>query len=156
MKIHLLAVGRRMPAWVDQGYQDFAKRLGGDCRLILHEIPPGKRGKNFPIKRIVEDEGKLLLESIPKATTVVALDVTGSAWSTLELSRKLRHWLQQGRDISLLVGGPDGLSPACLQRADASWSLSPLTFPHTIVRIILAEQLYRAWSMLHNHPYHRA
>jgi len=155
VKIYLHAVGQRMPAWVTQGYEDYAKRLKGECTLVLKEVAPGKRGKNAPLARVIEDEGTRLLDSLPKNPFVVALDVKGKPWSTPELAEHMQRWMQQGQDVSLLVGGPDGLSQACVQRAQTRWSLSALTFPHPLVRVILAEQLFRAYSVLKNHPYHR-
>ena len=156
MKIYLHAVGNRMPGWVEEGYREYARRLTGDCTLQLKEITAAKRSGNTSARRIIEDEGLRLIDSLPKNVHVVALDVKGKPWSTEQLASQLERWMQSGRDISLLVGGPDGLSDACLERADQRWSLSTLTFPHPLVRVILAEQLYRAWSLTRNHPYHRA
>lgn len=156
MKIHLLAVGQKMPAWVEQGYQEYAQRLPAEAQLLLREISPGKRGKNADISRIMQEEGQRIQSAIPKNNHVVALDVKGKAWSTEQLAARFGQWMLSGQDVALLVGGPDGLSQACLDQADEYWSLSPLTFPHPLVRVILAEQLYRAWSVLRNHPYHRA
>jgi 23S rRNA (pseudouridine1915-N3)-methyltransferase len=155
MRIHLIAVGTRMPRWVTEGYQEFARRLPDECRLKLVEINSGKRGKGADIRRAVRQEGENMLAAIPKDCQVIALGIAGKEWSTQQLCGELKNWLQAGRDVSLLVGGPDGLAESCLTRADRVWSLSQLTLPHAVVRIVLAEQLYRAWSMLHNHPYHR-
>ncbi|PVV06556.1 MAG: 23S rRNA (pseudouridine(1915)-N(3))-methyltransferase RlmH [gamma proteobacterium symbiont of Ctena orbiculata] len=156
MNIHLISVGNRMPGWVVEGYREYARRIPAECALHLIEIPPGHRGKNADIPRAVRDEGERMLKSIPKGCQVLALDVTGSAWSTQRLSIKLGEWMADGRDLALLVGGPEGLAGDCLQRADGRWSLSPLTLPHPLVRVVVAEQLYRAWSLMRNHPYHRA
>ena len=156
MRIHLLAVGQKMPAWVEQGYKEYAQRMPVEARLELKEIAPGKRGKNADIKRIVQDEGQRIQQAIPKNSRIVVLDVKGKSWSTERLADRLGDWMQSGQDVSLLVGGPEGLSADCRALADEKWSLSPLTFPHPLVRVILAEQLYRAWSVLRNHPYHRA
>ncbi|WP_455210742.1 23S rRNA (pseudouridine(1915)-N(3))-methyltransferase RlmH [Kaarinaea lacus] len=155
MRIHLIAVGSRLDAWVTQGYEEYAKRLVHDCILQLIEIPALKRGKNADIERITREEGQKLLAAIPKGARVVALDVQGRQHSTEELAGKLDDWLQNGQDIALLVGGPEGLSEQCRKRADETWSLSKLTLPHPLVRIVVAEQIYRAWSVLNNHPYHR-
>ena len=155
MQIHLIAVGNRMPTWVSQGYEEFARRMPAECRLKLIEIPPAKRTKAADIKRLVRQEGERILEAVPKNALVVALDVTGRQWATEELALQLDGWMHEGRDIALLVGGPEGLAPACLEQADRSWSLSPLTFPHPLVRIIVAEQLYRATTILKHHPYHK-
>ncbi|MGX2039512.1 23S rRNA (pseudouridine(1915)-N(3))-methyltransferase RlmH [Methylocaldum sp. MU1018] len=155
MQIHLLAVGNRMPVWVTEAYSEYAKRLPRECELVLKEIAPAKRGKNADVVRSTEDEGERMLAALPRDAHVVALDVAGKEWSTEELAEALTRWLESGRDVALLVGGPDGLSPACLKRANQRWSLSKLTFPHPVVRIIVAEQIYRAWSILQHHPYHR-
>jgi len=144
-----------MPGWVEQGYQEYAKRLPPECALRLHEIPAGKRGKNADIVRLTRQEGEKMAATIPKGAQVVALEVGGKAWSTEQLSARLDHWLGEGRDVVLLVGGPEGLEPGLSAAADERWSLSPLTLPHPLVRIVVAEQLYRAWSILKGHPYHR-
>ncbi|PIP81134.1 MAG: 23S rRNA (pseudouridine(1915)-N(3))-methyltransferase RlmH [Gammaproteobacteria bacterium CG22_combo_CG10-13_8_21_14_all_40_8] len=156
MKIRLLAVGQKMPNWVTQGYQDYAKRLKDDCQLELVEIPPGKRTQNADISRIIHKEGELMLAKMGKNHHVVALDVQGQPWSTEQLAQQLFQWQSAGAHVDLLIGGPEGLAPDCLAKAQQKWSLGPLTFPHPLVRIILAESLYRAWSVNHNHPYHRA
>jgi 23S rRNA (pseudouridine1915-N3)-methyltransferase len=155
VNIHLIAVGEKMPTWVDTGFRAFAKRLPPECALRLVEVPAGKRGKNADIRRIVQAEGERMLAAVPGNARIVALDVKGSAWSTEQVAGQLEHWLGDGRDVALLVGGPDGLGPECLAASGQRWSLSPLTFPHPLVRVILAEQLYRAWSIVRNHPYHR-
>lgn len=145
-----------MPSWVEQGYKEYAQRLPAEARLELKEIAPGKRGKNADIKRIIQDEGQRIIASVPKKSHVVVLDVKGKPWSTEQLSERLDAWMQSGQDISLMIGGPEGLSEECLALGREHWSLSSLTFPHPLVRIIVAEQLYRAWTVLKNHPYHRA
>ena len=156
MRIHVLAVGQKMPAWVEQGYREYAQRMPSEAKLELKEIVPGKRGKNADIRRIVQEEGQRIQQAIPKNSHVVVLDVKGRGWSTEQLADRLGDWMQSGQDVALLVGGPEGLSEECMALARERWSLSPLTFPHPLVRVILAEQLYRAWSVLRNHPYHRA
>ena len=145
-----------MPAWVVDAYREYAKRLPRECALQLVEIPPSKRRKSLTSAQAAEEEGQQLLASLPKDCTVIALDVRGSSWSTEELAVRLQDWLGSGRDVALLVGGPDGLSAACLKRADLKWSLSALTYPHSLVRVVLAEQLYRAWTINSGHPYHRS
>ena len=155
MQIQLIAVGNRMPSWVTEGYQDYAKRLPRECELLLREIAPGKRGKHADIARIREEEGERVLSALGRDDRVIALEVGGKAWCTLDLAEQLTSWQRHGHRVSLLVGGPDGLSDACRQRASQQWSLSPLTLPHPLVRVILAEQIYRAWSLLNRHPYHR-
>ena len=155
MQIHLIAVGKGMPAWVEAGYADYAKRLRGDCRLVLHEIPAGRRVKGADLARLIEDEGARCLVAIPKGAQVIALERDGRTLDTRQLAQKLNAWLAQGRAVALLIGGPEGLAPACRARADETWSLSALTLPHPLVRVLVAEQLYRAWSLLKNMPYHR-
>lgn len=145
-----------MPTWVDSGFADYAKRFPPECRLELTEIPTGRRGKGLDPKRATVEEGRRQLAAIPKDARVLALDERGQSWSTAELAQKVAGWLQSGQDLALLVGGPDGLADDCLQRAAQRWSLSPLTLPHALVRVLVAEQLCRAISMLKNHPYHRA
>ncbi|MDQ5909840.1 MAG: rRNA (pseudouridine1915-N3)-methyltransferase [Pseudomonadota bacterium] len=145
-----------MPDWVKAGYLEYAVRLPRECALHLIEIPAGKRGPNADLPRIIRTEGERLLAAVPSSSCVIALDERGREWSTAELAQRLADWLQEGRDLSLLVGGPDGLDAPCRDRAEHLWSLSRLTLPHPLVRIVVAEQLYRAWSLLHHHPYHRA
>lgn len=156
MKLRLLAAGTRLPAWVNAGFADYADRLPSDCKLELTEITLGHRGKNADIQRAIRAEGERMLAALDDRTRVIALEVTGKAWNTQTLAQKLNDWRQDGRDVALLIGGPDGLAPACRERAEIHWSLSALTLPHGLVRIIVAEQIYRAWSILNNHPYHRA
>ncbi len=156
MNIHLISIGTRMPKWVEQGFAEYAKRMPAECSLKLVEITPGHRGKGADIARAVRDEGERMLKAIPRDCHIIALEVKGREWSTEQLAGKLTDWMGGGRDLVLLVGGPEGLADSCRQRADMLWSLSPLTMPHPLVRVVLAEQLYRAWSLMRNHPYHRA
>lgn len=144
-----------MPAWVEQGYQEYAKRLGSELQLHLHEMTPEKRGKNVDTKRILQKEGERMLQAIPANCDVIVLDREGQQLSTEMLAEKLEYWLGAGRDLALLIGGPEGLAPACVQRAQFRLSFSAMTFPHPLVRVILAEQIYRAYSILKNHPYHK-
>lgn len=164
MRIHLISIGQRMPDWVDAGFEDYARRLPPECRLLLKAVPGGLAGKgrsragridDGELPRLRRDEGERLLAAVPAQARIVALDVGGRGWSSEQLAEKLAGWLAEGRDIALLVGGANGLSEACLARAEQRWSLSPLTLPHPLVRVVLAEQLYRAWSQLKGHPYHR-
>ena len=155
MRIHLIAVGNRMPSWVVDGYAEYARRLRGEVRLELVEVPAQARRKGADLTRIQNDEGKRQLQRIPTGCAIWALDQGGSQWDTLQLSKRLGGWMHDGRDIALLVGGPEGLSRDCLARADGRWSLSRLTLPHPMVRVVVAEQLYRAWSLMSGHPYHR-
>lgn len=144
-----------MPAWVDLACADFLKRLPPELKLTQVVIPTIKRGKNADIQRIVRDESRLLLAAVPANSQIVALDVRGKRVTTEKLSTILDNWMQQGQDIALIIGGPDGVSEELLQKAVLKISLSDLTFPHPLVRVIVVEQLYRAWSILNNHPYHR-
>ncbi|KAB7685882.1 23S rRNA (pseudouridine(1915)-N(3))-methyltransferase RlmH [Plesiomonas shigelloides] len=155
MKLQLVAVGTKMPAWVETGYQEYVRRFPKDMPFELLEIPAGKRGKNADIKRILEKEGEQTLAAIPKGNRIVTLDIPGKPWTTEQLAEQLERWKQDGRDVSFLIGGPEGLAPSCKAAADQSWSLSPLTLPHPLVRVVVAESLYRAWSITANHPYHR-
>ncbi|HEX7029843.1 MAG TPA: 23S rRNA (pseudouridine(1915)-N(3))-methyltransferase RlmH [Gammaproteobacteria bacterium] len=155
MKIRVLAAGQKMPAWVTEGWNEYATRMPPECRLELLELPLAQRAKSRPVERAVQEEGERMLAALG-SEQLIALDVRGKAWSTGQLSAELSGWLQGGRDIALAIGGPDGLSDAVLERAERRWSLSPLTLPHPLVRVIVAEQLYRAMSILKNHPYHRA
>ncbi len=155
MQIHLISIGTRMPGWVDQGYSEYGRRLPKECSLRLKEIPAGKRGKNADLTRLVTEEGRRMLAAIPKNCLVVSLDPNGKCLDTQALSGTIKRWQMAGQDIALLVGGPEGLASECLNIARESWSLSPLTFPHPLVRVIVAEQIYRAWTILANHPYHR-
>lgn len=156
MHIDLICVGQKMPLWIETGFNEYAKRLPPSCRLNLIEIPLRKRTKNADLTRLQRQEGEQMLVAIAQGAFVIALDECGKAWNSLQLAEQLAHWMQEYSTCALLVGGPDGLSTKCLQRAQQRWSLSNLTLPHQLVRIIVAEQLYRAWTLLSNHPYHRA
>jgi 23S rRNA (pseudouridine1915-N3)-methyltransferase len=145
-----------MPGWVEAAYAEYAKRLPGECALHLVEIEPGHRSKGANLEQARREEGERLLKALPKGALAIALDERGEAWDTAHLAAELAGWLGGGRDPALMVGGADGLAPECLQRAEQRWSLSALTFPHSLVRVILAEQIYRAWSLVKGHPYHRA
>ena len=144
-----------MPDWVEQGVQEYNRRLPADFSLHLQEIPLARRGKNTRPAQAVRKEAEVMLGHIQRGDYVVALDVHGRQFSTGEFAKRLDYLRSQGRDVSLLVGGPDGLGDQCLERADESWSLSSLILPHPLVRIVLVEQFYRSWSLLQNHPYHR-
>lgn len=155
LKIRLLAVGERPRSWVSDGFTEYARRLPKNSRLSLVEVAAGG-GKGRPSQRTRAEQTERLLKQLGDNDWVVALDGDGEAWSTQELAQKLDHWRLQGRDVAFLVGGADGLDRSGLMRADEVMSLSMLTFPHELVRIILAEQIYRAWTILSGHPYHRA
>ena len=156
MKARLVSVGERMPAWVAEGFAEYRKRLSRDLPLDLVEIPLGARGKGRDPARAIADEGAAVLATLPKDTHVVALDGRGKPWTSEQLAEELARWRMDGRDIAILIGGPDGHAPDVLARADQRWSLGPLTLPHMLVRLLVAEQLYRAVSILGGHPYHRA
>lgn len=144
-----------MPGWVEEGYREYAKRLPPECGLHLIEIDPVRRVKSTASRAAREEEGRRILKAIPKGVDLIALDERGRSWSTETLAGQLRNWFADGRDRALLVGGADGLAEECLARSRERWSLSALTFPHPLVRVILAEQIYRAWSLTQGHPYHR-
>ena len=156
MKARLLAVGERAPPWVAQGFGEYRKRLSHWLPLELIEIAPGLRGKGRDAVRAQAEEGQRVIAALPKAAQVVLLDGRGRAHSSESLAQRLEVWRQQGRDLAFLIGGPEGHAPEVLAKADEQWSLGPLTLPHMLVRLVLAEQLYRAASLLANHPYHRA
>lgn len=156
MRAILIAVGEKMPSWVAEGYNEYAKRLSHELPLQLVEIASKLRGRTNDIARVVADEGALMLAAVPKSAQVIALDGRGKAFSSEQLAEQLARWRMDGRDLAFLIGGPEGLAPAALQRANQAWSFGPATLPHPLVRILLAEQLYRAASLLANHPYHRA
>jgi len=155
MKARLLAVGTGMPSWVSAGFAEYAKRLSHWLPLELTEIMPGQRGKSRDAERAMSDEGQRLLAAIPRGSWVIALEVSGRSLSSEGLAERLQHWRMQGQDLTLMIGGPDGFDASVLSRSDERWSLGPLTLPHPLVRIVVAEQLYRAASQLANHPYHR-
>ena len=155
MKIHIIAIGDRMPAWVEAGYTEYAKRLPRECRLVLHEIRGGRRAKGADLRRLIEQEGAKQLSAVPAGARVIALDRTGKTFDTEGLAKELKSSLATGGDVALLIGGPEGLAPACLERAHERWALSRLTLAHPVVRVVLAEQIYRAWSIVRNLPYHR-
>ena len=154
MQIQLIAVGNKMPDWVQQGYNEYAKRLPRECELVLKEISPDKR-RSGDIARITKEEGERMIAALAPRTHIVSLDIPGKPWSTEDLAKQLRRWQENAQPVALMVGGPEGLSPQVKELAQESWSLSPLTFPHPLVRVVVAEQIYRAWSLLNNHPYHR-
>ena len=156
MKARLVAVGERAPGWVAQGFAEYQKRLSHWLPLELVEVEPGVRGKGRDTARAMSDECARVLAALPKNAHVVALDCRGKMHSSEQLARRLEHWRGQGRDLAFLIGGPDGHAAEVIARADEHWSLGPLTLPHMLVRLVLAEQLYRAAALLANHPYHRA
>jgi len=156
MRMRVLAVGTRMPAWVDEVFRDYAQRMARTLPLELRELAAAPRGKAGKGTRAVELEAERLLAELDEGELVVALDERGRELSTRELARWLDERMREGRDVAFVIGGPDGLAPRLIERSDFTWSLSRLTFPHALVRVLLAEQLYRAHTLLAGHPYHRA
>jgi 23S rRNA (pseudouridine1915-N3)-methyltransferase len=156
MKCRLIAAGTRLPDWVNAGFLDYQKRLRSPLALELHEISVATRRAGEVPTRAILREGEDMLSAIGRDDYVVALEVAGKSMSTLQLSDWLGERLRDARPLSLLIGGPDGLAPDCRERADQTWSLSPLTLPHSLARVLVAEQIYRAMSMRAGHPYHRA
>lgn len=154
MMIQIIAMGHRMPAWIEQAYTDYAKRLPAKMVKLI-EIPLTRRLKGLPLEPIIKQEGQRMLGHIPHDSLVIALDVKGKMWDTPQLAAALQGWQQENRHVSLLIGGPEGLAAACLDQSRLKWSLSALTLPHHLVRIIIVEQLYRAWTLLTGHPYHK-
>ncbi len=155
MKIELLAAGTKPPAWIKEGVTEFQKRMPRECALEIREIAIAKRFKNDSSDRLKNEEEKGIRKRFVKGARLIALDREGSLWSTADLASRVKQWMNEYSHIQMLIGGPDGLSKSCLDDVDDTWSLSRLTFPHFLVRVLVAEQLYRAWSMLNNHPYHR-
>ncbi|MHB1056775.1 MAG: 23S rRNA (pseudouridine(1915)-N(3))-methyltransferase RlmH [Rhodanobacter sp.] len=155
MRARLIAVGERMPGWVAEGFAEYRKRLSHELPLELVELKPGSRGKGRDDARAIQDEGAAILAALPHDIHVIVLDGRGSIWSSEELAGQLSRWRMAGRDLAFLIGGPDGHAPDVLARADQRWSLGPLTLPHMLVRLVLAEQLYRATTIMAGHPYHR-
>ena len=155
MKAALIAVGERAPEWVASGFTEYQKRLSHWLPLSLIEVSPGLRGKGRDAVRAMSDEGSRVLAAIPKQAHVVTLDGHGKPYTSEQLAARLEAWRQAGRDLAFLIGGPEGHAPEVLAAAGESWSLGPLTLPHMLVRLVAAEQLYRAASLLANHSYHR-
>ena len=156
MRLLVAAVGQRMPRWVNEAWSEYTRRMPPGLKLSLREIPLAKRGKNADIPRLTSTESKLLFAAMPAPGRIIALDIDGQAWSTEKLASNLEQWMSEGRDIGFMIGGPDGIAAEITRKTDNRWSLGPLTLPHPMVRVVLAEQLYRAWTITRNHPYHRA
>jgi 23S rRNA (pseudouridine1915-N3)-methyltransferase len=153
VRFRVVAVGARQPDWVQQGFEEYRRRLPG---FELVEIAPVRRGRGRPVEGACEEEGRRLLQRVPEAHHLVALEVRGQEYDTEGLAHRLQGWLELGQPVDFALGGADGLSPACLERAGERWSLSRLTLAHGLARVVLAEALYRAYSLLRGHPYHRA
>jgi 23S rRNA (pseudouridine1915-N3)-methyltransferase len=156
MRLHLIAIGQRMPDWVTAGFEDYAARMPREARLQLNALNIQARSRAMDAETLRRCEAQALVSAIPQQALVVALDERGQVVDTAALAQRFAGWELSGRDVAFLVGGANGLEASVRERADWIWSLSPLTFPHMLVRVLVAEQLYRAWSLLNHHPYHRA
>lgn len=156
MHIRLLALGDRQPAWVDEAFAEYANRLPRQWQFRLQALATAQRSKQQPSSSAVEAEGRKILAEVKDGEYMAALDERGTQFSSVELGNKLNDWQTDGRDLTFVIGGPDGLSDDCIKRADLCWSLSRLTLPHGLARVLFAEQLYRAWTVSTGHPYHRA
>lgn len=155
MQLVIAAVGHKMPGWIETGFAEYAKRMPPECRLVLKEIKPVERSGGKTAETVMAAERTRIEAAIPKGSRIIALDERGRDLTTMQLSQQLTQWQQDGRDVTFVIGGADGLDAQFKAGADMLVRLSSLTLPHGMVRVILAEQLYRAWSILQNHPYHR-
>lgn len=155
MKLHILAVGHKMPDWISAGFDEYAKRMPPELRIELREIKPDARTGGRSAQSVMAAEGQRIEAALPKGALVVALDERGRDWTTMQLAAALPSWQREGRDVAFVIGGADGLDPQIKARAELLLRVSSLTLPHGMVRVLLAEQLYRAWSITQNHPYHR-
>jgi len=155
LKIYLIAVGKKMPEWINTGYAEFSKRMPPELQINLIEITPSVRNKSTPVEKNIKEESARIQTAIPANSRLIVLDKKGKNFSSVALSEKMESWLPMGQDISIVIGGADGIDPVIKQQADEKWSLSSFTLPHALVRVVVTEQLYRAWSILQGHPYHR-
>lgn len=155
MRLIIAAVGTRMPGWVETGYAEFAKRLPRDCPMELLEVKAEPRTTGKTPAAMMAAEAERLRTALPSRRRLVILDEHGDDLTTRQLSERMRKWMQEGDDVAFVIGGPDGLDPALKAEANEKLRLSSLTLPHAMVRVLLSEALYRAWSLLNNHPYHR-
>lgn len=155
MQLLIIAVGKKMPAWIENGFEEYARRMPPECRIILKEIRPADRAAGKSAQSVMAAEQTRIEAALPKNGRVIALDEHGKDLTTMQLSGELEKWRQEGRDVAFVIGGADGLNSAFKKNADELVRLSSLTLPHGMVRVLLAEQLYRAWSLTQNHPYHR-
>jgi 23S rRNA (pseudouridine1915-N3)-methyltransferase len=156
MRISILAVGTRMPRWVTDGCNEYQKRMPGHVQVEIKEVEPGQRSGRSNPAGAIRKESERLLKLASAADLTIALDESGRQWGSEELAGQMQSWMQHSPNVALLIGGADGLSAACREQASGLWSLSQMTLPHGLVRVILAEQLYRAWTILQGHPYHRS
>jgi 23S rRNA (pseudouridine1915-N3)-methyltransferase len=158
VKFLVAAVGHRMPAWIQAGFQEYARRMPRETPLVIREIKPTPRGKNagaMAVRRLLQTEHERIAVALPPGSYKAVLDERGVGLSTRQLAERMARWRETGRDVAFIIGGADGTTAALKEEADLLWSISPLTLPHGLVRIVLAEQLYRAASILSRHPYHR-
>jgi len=159
MQLVIVAVGHKMPAWIESGFAEYTKRMPPELRIELREVKPEARSSSNNAATVMQREAariEAVLGTLSKQLRIVALDERGKDWTTVQLSEQLTGWQREGGDVAFLIGGADGLDPALKVRAQTLFRLSSLTLPHGMVRVLLAEQLYRAWSVTQNHPYHRA
>lgn len=155
MKLIIIAVGHKMPGWIEDGFGEYVKRMPREFAISLVELKPDKRSGGRTPQQVMEEEAGRILAAIPQGARVFALDERGANWTTMKLAEQMKEWHTDGRDAVFIIGGTDGLDPSVKKRADQLLQLSAMTLPHGMVRVLLAEQLYRAYSILHNHPYHR-
>ena len=155
MQLIIAAVGHKMPAWIETGFQEYAKRMPPECKLVLKEIKPIDRASNKNAEAVMAQERTRIEAVLPKGGRMIALDERGQDLTTMQMSQLLTQWQQQGGDVTFVIGGADGLDAELKKNADMLIRISSLTLPHGMVRVLLAEQLYRAWSITQNHPYHR-
>jgi 23S rRNA (pseudouridine1915-N3)-methyltransferase len=155
VRLTILAVGTKMPGWVVEAFAEYHKRFPPEIKLQLKEIPLAPRGKDSNAPQCMRREAEAIRKALPERDKLIALDVRGKTWATEQLADQLAEWQMSGDNFSLLIGGPDGIDPDLLQQAQIRWSLSSLTLPHPLVRVVLVEQLYRAWTINAKHPYHR-
>ena len=153
--MNIISVGEKLPAWVNQGTQSYLQRIRGNSVANLLEVSAKKRGKHADISRVLQQEGEAILKHISSDTRLICLDRLGKAYDSYGVANKIHDWQQQGQPVVFAIGGPEGLDPAVMQRADETWTLSKMTFTHHVARVMLAEQLYRAWSLTEGLPYHR-
>ncbi|GLS04040.1 ribosomal RNA large subunit methyltransferase H [Chitiniphilus shinanonensis] len=155
MKLIIVAVGHKMPGWIEDGFGEYRKRLPREFALSLVELKPDKRAGGRTPQQVMAEEADRILAAIPQGARLIVLDERGANWTTMKLAEAMKTWHADGRDTVFVIGGADGLDARVKDKADQLLQLSALTLPHGMVRVLLAEQLYRAYSILHNHPYHR-
>lgn len=155
MQLFIAAVGHKMPAWIESGFSEYVKRMPHDCRIVLKEIKPVERSGSKTAETAMALERTRIEAALPKGARIIALDERGKDLTSVQLSQSLTQWQQDGRDVAFIIGGADGLDPEFKRNADMLVRISSMTLPHGMVRVMLAEQLYRAWTITQNHPYHR-